>query len=91
MHFAVLDWQRYIRTYANAFGTQGKESSMQITPQEVSETLAMVSEQHLDIRTITLGMNLHMCADTDIDRMAEKVYDRMVSAAKDLVPTAQQI
>ena len=64
---------------------------MQITPQEVSETLAMVSEQHLDIRTLTLGMNLHLCADTDIDRMAEKVYDRMVSAAKDLVPTAQQI
>ena len=31
---------------------------MQITPEEIAETLAMVSKQHLDIRTITLGLNL---------------------------------
>ena len=36
---------------------------MQITPAEVAETLAMVSKQNLDIRTITLGINLRGCVD----------------------------
>ena len=46
---------------------------MQITPAEIAETLAMVSNQHLDIRTITLGLNLRGCTDADIDVMARKV------------------
>ena len=37
---------------------------MQITPAEIAETLAMVSKQHLDIRTITLGLNLRGCTDS---------------------------
>ena len=37
---------------------------MQITPEEIAETLAMVSKQHLDIRTITLGLNLRGCTDS---------------------------
>ena len=64
---------------------------MQITPAEIAETLAMVSKQHLDIRTITLGLNLRGCTDADIDVMARKVYDRMTSAAEQLVPTAEQL
>ena len=64
---------------------------MQITPAEIAETLAMVSKQHLDIRTITLGLNLRGCTDADIDAMARKVYDRMTSAAERLVPTAEQL
>ena len=64
---------------------------MQITPAEIAETLAMVSKQHLDIRTITLGLNLRGCTDADIDVMARKVYDRMTSAAERLVPTAEQL
>ena len=43
---------------------------MQITPAEIAETLAMVSKQHLDIRTITLGLKLRGCTDADIDAMA---------------------
>ena len=50
---------------------------MQITPAEVAETLAMIGEQHLDIRTITLGMNLRGCTDADVNMVALKVYDRM--------------
>ena len=57
---------------------------MQITPAEIAETLAMVSKQHLDIRTITLGLNLRGCTDADIDVMARKVYDRMTTAAEQL-------
>ncbi len=64
---------------------------MQITPEEVAETLAMVSKQHLDIRTITLGLNLRGCTDSDIKTMSRKVYDRMTSAAEALVPTAEQL
>ena len=64
---------------------------MQITPAEVAETLAMVSRQHLDIRTITLGLNLRSCVHEDVDVVAAKVYDRMTSAAEQLVPTAEQL
>lgn len=64
---------------------------MQITPAEIAETLAMVSKQHLDIRTITLGLNLRSCTHEDITVMARKVYDRLTTAAADLVPTAEQL
>jgi len=64
---------------------------MQITPEEVAETLAMVGEQNLDIRTITLGLNVRGCADSDVENMATKVYDRMTTAAEKLVPTAEQL
>ncbi|WP_283170901.1 PFL family protein [Curtanaerobium respiraculi] len=64
---------------------------MQITPAEVAETLAMVAQQHLDIRTITLGLNLRACTHEDIGVMARKVYDRMTAAAENLVPTAEQL
>ena len=64
---------------------------MQITPHEIAETLSMVSEEHLDIRTITLGLNLRGCADVSADTVARKVYNRMVSAAKQLVPVAEQL
>ena len=64
---------------------------MQITPAEVAETLAMVAEQHLDIRTVTLGMNLRGCTDADVHTVALKVYDRMTTAAEKLVPTVEQL
>ncbi len=64
---------------------------MQITPEEIAETLEMVSKQNLDIRTITLGINLRSCVDSDIDRLSNKVYERMTNAAEHLVPTAEQL
>ena len=64
---------------------------MQITPEEIAETLAMVSKQHLDIRTITLGLNLRGCTHEDVDVIARKVYDKLTTAAQDLVPTADQL
>ena len=64
---------------------------MQITPAEVKETMAMIADQHLDIRTITLGLNIRGCTHDDVDKVATKVYDRMTSAAADLVPTAEQL
>ena len=64
---------------------------MDITPQEVAETLSMVSEQNLDIRTITMGISLNGCADEDMDRMCTKVYDHVTHTAKDLVKTAESL
>ncbi|WP_124060901.1 PFL family protein [Gordonibacter sp. Marseille-P4307] len=64
---------------------------MQITPAEVAETMAMVTKQNLDIRTITLGLNLRGCTHEDVGVVASKVYDRMASAAERLVPTAEQL
>ena len=64
---------------------------MAITFEEVAETLNMVSQQHLDIRTITMGINLAGCADEDMGRMCTKVYDRITGLAADLVPTAEAL
>lgn len=64
---------------------------MQITPEEIAETLAMVSKQHLDIRTITMGLNTRGCVHEDVDEMARRVYDLMCKRAEKLVPTAEQL
>jgi uncharacterized protein len=64
---------------------------MDITPNEVAETLAMVSEQNLDLRTITMGISLLGCADEDMDRMCGKIYDRIVTQAEHLVETAEDL
>ncbi|MGN0054911.1 MAG: PFL family protein [Atopobiaceae bacterium] len=64
---------------------------MAITPEEVAETLSMVSQQHLDLRTITMGISLYGCADENMDRMCTKVYDRITKTAEHLVPVAQQL
>jgi uncharacterized protein (UPF0210 family) len=64
---------------------------MQISPQEVKETLSMVSEQHLDIRTITLGLSIRSCTHADIKVCAGRIYERLASAAAELVPIADQI
>lgn len=64
---------------------------MNITPQEIVETLAMVSEQNLDLRTITMGISLNSCADEDLDRMCQKVYDRITRQAEHLVSVAEDL
>ena len=64
---------------------------MSIPYSEIQETLNMVNDQHLDIRTITLGLNIRGCTSSDINKVATKVYDKMTQAAENLVPTAEQI
>ena len=51
----------------------------------------MVSEQHLDIRTITLGLSIRDCAHADIKICSERIYDRLTRVAENLVPVAEQI
>ena len=52
---------------------------------EVFETYEMVSHENLDVRTITMGISLLDCIDPDLDRLCEKIYDKITTLAKDLV------
>mgnify|MGYP005611178153 CR=1 FL=1 len=58
---------------------------------EIMETIAMIKEQHLDVRTITMGISLLDCMDTDINKSCEKVYNKIYNYAKDLVKTGEAI
>ena len=55
------------------------------------ETIKMIDDQHLDIRTITMGISLQDCIDSDAKRACEKVYDKITRSAKDLVKTGEDI
>lgn len=58
---------------------------------DIMETITMIREENLDIRTITMGISLIDCADADIDRSCEKIYRKIYSHAKDLVRTGEVI
>ena len=58
---------------------------------EIIETIRMIEEEHLDVRTITMGISLLDCMDTDINKSCEKVYNKIYSKAKDLVKTGNYI
>jgi len=51
---------------------------------EILETLDMILYEHLDIRTVTVGINLMGCVRDDPERMAQAVHDRIVSIASNL-------
>ena len=52
---------------------------------DILKTLDMIDKRHLDIRTITMGISLLDCCDTDMDRCCEKVYRKITTYARDLV------
>ena len=62
-----------------------------ITSDNILETIRMIEEENLDIRTITMGINLLDCADSDIDKSCEKVYNKITTKAKNLVKVAKEI
>ncbi|HCU32570.1 MAG TPA: hypothetical protein DF364_01800 [Ruminococcaceae bacterium] len=62
-----------------------------INMKDIMETVQMIEEEHLDIRTITMGISLLSCCDPDIDRSCQKVYDKITTYAKDLVQVGEQI
>ncbi len=64
---------------------------MHITPEEIVETLLMVQQQNLDIRTVTLGLSLRGCADRDIRVASARVYEHVARAAERLVPVTRAI
>ena len=58
---------------------------------DILETIHMISDEHLDIRTVTMGISLLDCADSDIDRACEKVYKKITTKAKNLVSVCNDI
>lgn len=58
---------------------------------DIMETIKMIQDENLDIRTITMGISLLDCADTDIDRACEKIYNKITSKAKNLIPVGESI
>ncbi len=62
-----------------------------INPKDILETIRMIEDEHLDVRTITMGISLLDCADTDINKSCEKVYNKIVRMAGKLVETGEDI
>jgi uncharacterized protein (UPF0210 family) len=62
-----------------------------INTNDILETITMIQDECLDIRTITMGISLLDCCDSDIDKACEKVYNKITTKAKDLVSVGQQI
>ena len=58
---------------------------------EILETIKMISRHHLDIRTVTMGLNLVDCITDSASRTSDKVYDKICSNAEKLVPVAEEI
>ena len=58
---------------------------------EVNETNKMIEQENLDVRTITLGINLLDCACDDLDELNKRIYNKIITVAKDLVKTGQEI
>lgn len=58
---------------------------------DIMETISMIRDNNLDIRTITMGISLLDCADSDIDKSCTKIYDKICRLAGDLVRTGDDI
>lgn len=62
-----------------------------ISTNEIVETIRMIRDKHLDIRTITMGISLLDCADENAERACQKIYDKITRYAKNLVATGEEI
>ena len=62
-----------------------------INTADILETISMIREENLDIRTITMGISLFDCVSDDEGRLCDKVYDKITRSAKDLVATGEAI
>ena len=62
-----------------------------INTKEVIETNEMIEKENLDVRTITMGISLLDCIDSDLEALKKKIYNKIYESAKDLVQTGDQI
>ncbi len=62
-----------------------------IDQKDIFATIDMIEQQHLDIRTVTMGISLLDCCDEDADKACTKIYDKICSYAGKLVPTCEGI
>ena len=64
---------------------------MNYSYQDVLETINMIQQEHLDIRTVTMGISLLSCIDSDIDKACRKVYDKITAYGENLVSVCEGI
>lgn len=62
-----------------------------INSSDILETIQMIEQENLDIRTITMGISLRDCCGSDIRQVCDKVYDKITRLARDLVPVGEAI
>ena len=62
-----------------------------INSSEILQTIEMIDQQHLDVRTVTMGISLLDCADRDITVCCDRVYEKICRTAEKLVSTGEQI
>lgn len=62
-----------------------------INVNDIIETIKMIEEENLDIRTITMGFSLLDCADSDLDASCRKIYDKITKKAENLVKTGEKL
>ena len=62
-----------------------------INMQDILETINMIKEENLDIRTITMGISLYDCAGDDINVVCDRIYDKITRSAERLVPVGCEI
>ena len=62
-----------------------------LTEKEILSTIDMIDQQHLDIRTITMGISLLSCCDPDMDKACSKIYDKICRSADHLVQVGREI
>ena len=62
-----------------------------INTSDIIETIKMIEEEHLDIRTITMGISLRDLASDDVKILSDKIYDKVTRRAEHLVETGEQI
>jgi len=64
---------------------------MSITYNEMMETIRMVQMENLDIRTVTMGISLKNCADSDFSKMNQRIYEKITYYARDLKMVAEEV
>ncbi len=62
-----------------------------INTQDILETIQMIREENLDIRTVTMGISLWDCVSEDTDRLCTRIYDKITKSAENLVSVGQDI
>lgn len=58
---------------------------------DILETINMIRNENLDVRTITMGISLYDCVSEDVDRLCDKIYDKITTKAENLVKTGENI
>ena len=62
-----------------------------LNTKDILETIRMIDNENLDIRTVTMGISLLSCADADLSVSCRKIYDKICKNAERLVPVAEKI